>query len=117
MKRSKLSENRRPEPPEFGVFRILNSHCRKCQKCEQVKIWTPKNLFHSPKVFWLKLVIFNTYDNCLDALNVGSEDAAGAVLVVVEGVGRCLNLNRRSEALQVGQRLPGLRFKHELALS
>ena len=60
--------------------------------------------FHQmlPKVLGLKLVILNTDDDCLDAVNVVGEDAAGAVLVVVQRVRRGLDLNCRTETLQVG---------------
>ena len=63
-----------------------------------------------PKVLRLKLVILNTDDDCLDAVDVVGEDAAGAVLVVVQRVRRGLDLNSRTETLQVGQRLPRLKL-------
>ena len=55
-------------------------------------------------------MILNTDDDCLDAVNVVGEDAAGAVLVVVQRVRRGLDLNSRTETLQVGQRLPRLKL-------
>ena len=68
-----------------------------------------------PKVFRLKLVILDTDDECFDAISVvGCEDAAGTVLVVVQRVRRSLDLNCRTETLQVGQRLPRLKLNRLL---
>ncbi len=71
------------------------------------------NGFHifrfSPEVLRLKLVIFDADCDGLDAVDDASEDAADAVLVVVQRVRRRIVLDRRSEALQAGIRLPGLK--------
>ena len=71
------------------------------------------NGFHifrfSPEVLRLKLVIFDADCDGLDAVDDVSEDAADAVLVVVQRVRRRVVLDRRSQALQAGIRLPGLK--------
>ncbi len=54
-------------------------------------------------------MIFDADCDGLDAVDDVSEDAADAVLVVVQRVRRCVVLDRRSHALQAGIRLPGLK--------
>ncbi len=54
-------------------------------------------------------MIFDADCNGLNAVDDASEDAADAVLVVVQRVRRRVVLDRRSQALQAGIRLPGLK--------
>ena len=67
----------------------------------------------SPIVLWLELVILYARYDCRAILEIGREDAAEAVLEVIQAVAGHLRLDGRAKAFEVGNRLPRLKVINE----
>jgi len=65
----------------------------------------------SPKILWLKLMVFDASDDRGALFQVGGKYATDTVLVVVEAVPRNLHLHRGSEAFETRNGLPRLKIK------
>ena len=64
----------------------------------------------SPKILWLKLMVLDASDDGGSLLQIGGEDAADAVLVVVQAVPGHLNFDGGPETFQALDWLPRLKY-------